>query len=330
MSHFVFTNWHLVFPFLGYKIAPNLASLAETSSNFSKQCRKLYCQHCGLILNPWDKDFTIISTTGRAAHLDSCEWLDIMDPFRNFYECIPWEHAFIAGGWACWLHFKEHRLHINPWRKNGPVAEQDLDVFFYRRDPQLAYEFWTTLSMEHKTNKYILKKRIKSNSKWLNSDNHIRTDFNTFCDLKGIFSLKDNPSHLIHVDFLSEHMKIVWPEDTISILELFDQPCCRVSFTIDFETKSKIWVVHDSHTKVLQPPSPMLDLSLPIFERSERPKKRFEKYVKRGYANLKCNCDKPILKSRKRNAKEENRMRQAYTFTRQKIEESMFIPNAMN
>lgn len=100
----------IICAFLTFSIAPDLAPLAATCKSWSKDCRLLYCRHCGHIFRIHELHEI---RNGRALHADICDWLPVMDPFRFFYHKIPWKFAFVAGGWAAWLHFREHRNHIN-------------------------------------------------------------------------------------------------------------------------------------------------------------------------------------------------------------------------
>jgi hypothetical protein len=117
--------------FLG-TIAPHVGRLAEVSVRMSYHMRNQYCRHCGTIFvsDPTRRAVEIDTTTGRAKHAQKCDLSFEIDPFSFMYPYINWSVSFVGGGWATFLHFREHLRYDNPWRWGGPMVQRDLDILF--------------------------------------------------------------------------------------------------------------------------------------------------------------------------------------------------------
>ncbi len=270
---FIINYSDMIFPFLGYDIAPNIAYIAETCVLFSKLCKLIYCKHCGQILKTYDIRQTI---NGRASHINTCSWLDKMDPFRFFYCKINWHTAIVAGGWASFLHFNAHRNYINPWKKDGPIANMDLDVFFFN-EKYTAGDLWYDLVMkfDNPSDLYVISK-TKSPSVYL-----FNKGYDTPRNASAQFSIisKQKPNHYMKIDLLGEYVN---KKSKMEILETFDQPFCRVGFSL-YQNGQKNWILHATHTN---------QIVLPQRKNSnyKREMARRQKYIDRGYLNLECNC----------------------------------------
>ena len=115
-------------------MAPDLASLANTCHSLSAITRQCYCRHCGTVFKSGEPR-VLDEKSHRASHPETCEWPNGLDPFRFVYPIIEWGMSFVAGGWATFLHHREHRQYDNAWRNGGEVAQRDLDVFYMNDYP---------------------------------------------------------------------------------------------------------------------------------------------------------------------------------------------------
>ncbi len=273
---FLFTD--VIFPFLGYKIAPDIASLAEVSTNFSNYCRLIYCKHCGQMFQSYELRNRI---NGRSSHIETCEWLKELDPFRFFYNEIPWKSAFVAGGWAAWLHFHEHRNYINPWKKNGPLSVMDLDVFFYNTDSQVLF-IYSRLVFRGSGDRFETITVTKSPSVYLAGRYTTETDASAQITL----SPKSKPNHQMKIDLIGAN---IWSNDPMKILDDFDQPCCRVGFSMD-KNNNINWILHPTHIYQIKHPK----------SNNTRELLRRTKYINRGYLCLKCNCVENYIPSKRK------------------------------
>lgn len=290
--------FHLLFPFLDFEIAPDLACLAEVCKETTKECRKMYCKHCGKVFSPFNRQFDYQVVNGRASHVEICEWMSNMDPFRFFYLEIDWVNAFVAGGWASWLHFREHRNYINPWRKNGPMSKRDLDVFFYYKKNNsniMNYYFhWTHRDYrDYDDNNEIIVAPSIEVVQFLQKPSTFHSDLQKYntteeCSTRLLLRHKAKLCNHFLVDLIGEKVHY---GDQLRILSDFDQPCCRVGFSFVDRYGTKSWILHPTHKNKLQKPS---SGSTP------REKERYAKYVERGYAHLECDCHEIKFRQTKR------------------------------
>ena len=149
--------------------ALDLAAVATCSRALLALTRASYCCHCGRVPVPGAIGGTLRSATladntvhtpapsataasaatvtggadakgheGRVRHAEAdraCSWPEQLDPFRRLYDAVPWNCCFAAGGWAAFLHFREHRRSVDPWRPGGAVRDRDLDLWFLAPHP---------------------------------------------------------------------------------------------------------------------------------------------------------------------------------------------------
>jgi hypothetical protein len=296
----------LILLFLG-KIAPFLSRLAETSRMLSSSCRQHYCRHCGVIFAPRAPR---VFNNGRVAHKQTCSFPDELDPFRFLYTELEWKHSFVAGGWAAFLHFREHRLHDNPWRKGGVISQRDLDVFYCLGASILRmYQEW-----QRGTGRIHISSVEKAPSVWEDEKGRYNTadtastkvrvvraekstskpDFvKRFFNEEDVHSLIQNEGSVM-VDLVGSHTHRGGPMD---VLNAFDIGPCRVGFR--FAKGERVWILHADHTnqmndsietpKAISYPE-LSTRKFKIADDLKRQVERREKYIARGYETLRCPC----------------------------------------
>jgi hypothetical protein len=200
-----------------------------------------------------------------------------MDPFRFFYSEIPWNSAFVAGGWAAWLHFREHRHYINPWKKEGPLSKRDLDVFYFNGSQGGIMSIWGLLMFPEENPKFEIIKIIESPSVYDRKYGRYNTELDASAQV--LLSPVEKRTHQIKIDLIGKHVHC----DPMSILDSFDQPCSRIGFSIIDGKKE--WILHRSHKRGVQYPYRING------KFCERALKRRQKYIARNYLNLECDCE---------------------------------------
>lgn len=253
-------------------IAPGLAAWAESCKFACSLVRLLYCQHCGLI---FDTGSSKSSKAGRGGHPVSCAFAEELDPWRHVFKmsCLDWRKSIVAGGWPAFVHFREHRRYVNPWRKGGEIAGHDLDVFFFGG--------WSILSLYNDLRKNSLVCNLeieKPPSKW--SQEYGRNDTEQNANAGLCFRLTHAPGFLYRMDLLGEKTYSCHsPQD---ILKTFDLPWCSVGFQV----MPKRWHLADGHHAFFLKSVPEGHF--------QRLQERLHKYAQRGYrlgSIHECDCD---------------------------------------
>ena len=276
--------------------APELGPLANSCSRLHSVIRRCYCRHCGRVLQhgqPYKDD----RNTGRVAHPYDCDLPYELDPFRWVYPFLEWNHSFVAGGWAAFLHYREHLQYDNCWRTGGEISQRDLDVFYYNR--QVAHVHanrirWSVHYLpfqrkddgDEKEFPLQLVQMLECPSHWdrkvgrMNTTNDARS--------KMLLCRRSHPSTRFAVDFVGSFCQNLTP---LQVLSEFDfAPCC-VGFQFDTDKQSRIWILHERH--LLEDPTAELKKQQPPYPNSantqqNKPQKtrledRLDKYRARGY-----------------------------------------------
>lgn len=300
---------HCLIPLLG-RVAPELAGLAQCSKDWSQWARSRYCVRCGLLFLPSDHSRREMSG-GWVEHAHQCEWPLELDPWRDFYPRVDWKISFVAGGWAAFLHFHEHRRCVRPWRPGGEVSQRDLDLFFCRHgrsdtwylELQMSYH-WNIVELE-RPSEWSEKTSQKEWPQHLNAK--IRVPSPRGADFTG-------PC----IDIIGKLARLGAPR---CILDTFDLPPTRVGFQWPNLSEPRGWILHPHHTESLCTPmdaqsreareKALLEsypgMSLAVARETvanqlhyeRRRQERVDKYMQRGYAHGGgCGC--PVAKPCKR------------------------------
>jgi len=259
-----------ILEFLG-NVAPDFSYLAETCREMSSIVRLFYCKHCGRRMR--DTDFKHI-VGGRASHTYPCDWPDELDPFRSFYPLLKDFDFVIGGSWATWIHFREHRLHINPWVKGRALANRNLNIYC---TGETENQRLSSILCDTKQDLPVI--LIKETDRRYVS-----------CNVHFTLAPKSKP-HFHFIVIVNDYSVSNCCNVIESAINSFGLSCCRVAFSLHWSPKTSI-PRRICHMK--EDGSPFNHFQGPRYPRgvvlTENRLQHKRKYIDRGYTHLECDC----------------------------------------
>ena len=147
--------------------------------------------------------------------------------------------------------------------------------FFFNSKSQVAF-MWLQFVFGTDT-KFQVVQIIESPSAWSREYGRMNTSQNASAQF--ILAPNEKLSHRMKIDLIGEHIEC---GDPLYILKKFDQPCCRVGFSV--VDGKKEWILDTSHKQKIKYPKRNHGKAC------ERELTRRQKYIDRNYLNLECDC----------------------------------------
>ena len=203
---------------------------------------RLHCQYCGRT-----PAYALpLASDGRVAHAASdarCTWPDALDVCRPLYPLVDWATSFVAGGWAAFLHFSEHRQHAHAWRHNGRARTRTLEVWT-TSPAALAQRF----AAEHKiiSDAGSTRRRVRIDFGRVETAVVAKTNMDV-CDVTDTVTATTSRPHA-HVEIVSFKMDGSEPLATQCrvVLEQLPLPWLRVAFVL--KGGGREWVLSTTHS----------------------------------------------------------------------------------
>ena len=247
--------------FISTTTSHDLGKLAETCWSMTRYFRNAICCRCGCFFSRGQsKEMVDVGDSKlKQAHassyqhksLENCIWPLELDPFREIYALLPFERAFISGGFATFLHFQEYRRYYRSWLLHKEANSHDLDVFFYNVDANdytktaRGFQIQSTKTLTAKMSdgyegSGFMPGRDIDDDADCNLNRTVQVQLTSWCNRR--YKLGEEMTVDLIGCYERSHMS------PVEIMDKFDLNCCKVGYT--YKDKQITWILHPEHSNL--------------------------------------------------------------------------------